>query len=128
MKAWRVYPRDDLYLGEGYRTGYCMSVVNAATRAQAITHSSLYGTYTFTELRAVRVREFDDKPLTPRTYLEAGWEYACAHCDMMLTIDGPAGWEDHQHAAPGVVYDRGGMPYCSQRCLDAARREGGGAQ
>lgn len=57
-------------------------------------------------------RQENGRPLLPNTQREdTHWS-------------SPVGWEDYHDAPPGVVYDRGGMPYCSQRRLDAARREG----
>ncbi len=121
MKAWRVEPIGDPYCEFDERG----PIFHAETREQAKHLARRHGLsgYEWTKLRAVRAPGFDDKPLTPRTYLENGWWYECGHCDKTLTIDGPEGWEDTNDAAPGVVYDKGGMPYCSQRCLDAARRE-----
>lgn len=123
MKAWRVEPSDDpWYDGWFSWTDGEQPIVHAEDRAHALAKSPYFREYGRRGLRVSRAPEFDDKPLIPRTYLENGFSWACS-CGVEMTIDGPVGWEDHQRAAPGVVYDKGGMPYCSQRCLDAARRE-----
>lgn len=124
MKAWRVEPIGDPYYEPKVCDGFG-PIFHAETREQAKADARRHnlGVYTWTELRAVRAPEFDDKPLVPRTFLENGWWYECGHCEKILTIDGPAEWEDDYDTAPGVVYDDGGHPYCTRQCLDAERRE-----
>ena len=122
-KAWLVEPYDG-YWGDGEGCPTEISpIVCAETEEEAVEKSGWVGEYDRSEIVASRAPAFDDKPLTPQTYLENGWWLQCGGCSERLTIDGPDGWEDSHESAPGVVYDRGGWPHCGQACLDRARDE-----
>lgn len=121
MKAWKVEPKGGIDWAE-VDIEEAEPIVHAETRAQAIARSGLWvnGHYVWTELRAKRAPSFDAKPLTDRTYLEAGWYITCHGCgDVTLTSDGPVDWNDEDYDdPPGVAYDDEDHAYCSTHCRD----------
>lgn len=112
-KAWRVEPVADPYYDPSELAGDVFPIVHADTRAEAISHSGLLSYYAWTELHAVRAREFDDKPLTPKTFLENGWWWECGGCRTHLTIDGRS---DADEPKP-PLFDREYV-FCDEACRE----------
>jgi len=114
MKAWLV----ELKGGIDWRSvdrDVAQPIVQAATRSQALTLSGLRRNlgYMRRDLRAERAPDFDDKPLTDRTYLENGWHTSCRGCGVAeLYLSSQVYYDDRDHA------------YCSPTCRDkgVARR------
>ncbi len=116
-KTWLVEPVRDPYYDQSELPGEVRPIVRADTRAQAISDSGFLGLYRWTELRAVRAKEFDGQPLTPQTFLEHGWCFECSGCYARLTIDGREGAADPK--PPLVV---GQDVFCDEACRDKARQ------